>query len=225
MGRSAVLFYLVSFLNLSTLAALPSKCHEKSIMEVEVFNGYYHPVMHHLTSIISSSLVVFILSVTLTIFSVPLYEDPFRFLLAMFLTLNCSEALAKMVTHLMPNYVVSMVLLVSMFGFYLPLLGFMLVPSEFPHGASFLYNVPFFTYSWRSIMYLEFYQAEGFDSDEFPSGMDVLKSYEIENVNYSADMIILFSYYVILQSINVIMLCVKHTFFYHGVRNKNLIRL
>merc|ERR1711862_777 len=29
LSGSAVLFYLVSFLNLSTLAALPSKCHEK----------------------------------------------------------------------------------------------------------------------------------------------------------------------------------------------------
>merc|ERR1712228_604251 len=117
-----------------------------------------------------------------------------------------------------PTYTYSMVVLLSMFGFCLPLMGFMLVLSEFPRWSTFLYYIPYHTYTWRSLMYLEFYELEGFDSHEFPSGMDVLKSYEIEDVSYSADMIILFCYYVILQFINVIILCVKHRYFFARVK-------
>merc|ERR1711862_887925 len=137
------------------------------------------------------------------------FVHPFKFLLAMFLSLNCSEALTYMV-YLMPTYTYSMVVLLSMFGFFLPLMGFMLVHSEFPRYSYFLYYIPYHTYTWKSLMYLEFYEVEVLDSHEFPSGMDVLKAYEIENVKYSHDMIILFCYYVILQFINVIILCVKH---------------
>lgn len=90
------------------------------------------------------------------------------------------------------------------------LMGFMLVPSEFPVWLRWSYNVPFHTYSWRSFMYVEFSGLENvFDSTEFPTGMDVLRTYEIDNVNYGRDMGVLVAYGAIIHLICVTVILVK----------------
>jgi len=89
-------------------------------------------------------------------------------------------------------------------------MGFMLVPSEFPVWLRWAYNVPFHTYTWRSFMYIEFSGPENvFESEEFPTGMDVLRAYEIDNVNYGRDMGVLVAYSVIIHMICVTIIIVN----------------
>ena len=49
-------------------------------------------------------------------------------------------------------------------------------------------------------MYIEFSGPENvFDSIEFPTGMDVLRAYEIDDVDYGHDMLVLVGYAVIVH--------------------------
>jgi hypothetical protein len=128
----------------------------------------------------------------------------------MLLSLNCAEALAQMVTLLVSNYIIGIVGLAGLFGFFMLLMGFMLVPSEFPIWLRWAYNVPFHTYTWRSFMYIEFSGPENvFDSVEFPTGIDVLRAYEIDNVNYGHDMLVLVGYGIIIHLISASIILVR----------------
>jgi ABC-type multidrug transport system ATPase subunit len=145
-------------------------------------------------------------------FMVPMakFHAPFKFFLDMLLSLNCAEALAQMVTLLVSNYIIGIVGLAGLFGFFMLLMGFMLVPSEFPIWLRWAYNVPFHTYTWRSFMYIEFSGPENvFDSVEFPTGIDVLRAYEIDNVNYGHDMLVLVGYGIIIHLISASIILVR----------------
>ena len=74
-------------------------------------------------------------------------------------------------------------------------MGFLLIPSEFPTWLRWAHTVPVHTYSWRSFMYIEFSGSENvFDSVKFPTGMDVLRAFEIDDVDYTHDMLVLVGY-------------------------------
>ena len=204
-SRTSVLFYSVSFYIFMVVAVLPFRVHDKQVASKEVFNSYYHPLAHHFASTLASLLGVLILAFTTTVIMVPMakFNAPFKFFLDMLLSLNCAEALAQMVTLLVSNYIIGIVGLAGLFGFFMLLMGFMLVPSEFPVWLRWAYSVPFHTYTWRSFMYIEFSGPENvFDSVELPTGMDVLRAYEIEDVNYGHDMLVLFGYAIIIHLIS-----------------------
>jgi hypothetical protein len=49
-----------------------------------------------------------------------------------------------------------------------------------------------------------------FDSFEFPTGMDVLRVYEIEDVDPTSDMIVLLCYSIIIHILSFIVLHLRH---------------
>eukprot|EP00563_Minutocellus_polymorphus_P008385 CAMPEP_0181026220 /NCGR_PEP_ID=MMETSP1070-20121207/3520_1 /TAXON_ID=265543 /ORGANISM="Minutocellus polymorphus, Strain NH13" /LENGTH=768 /DNA_ID=CAMNT_0023103391 /DNA_START=264 /DNA_END=2567 /DNA_ORIENTATION=+ len=211
-SRASVLFYSVSFYIFMVVAVLPFRVHDKAVAAKEVFNSYYHPLAHHFASTLASLFGVLILAFITTVIMVPMakFHAPFKFFLDMLLSLNCAEALAQMVTLLVSNYIIGIVGLAGLFGFFMLLMGFMLVPSEFPIWLRWAYHVPFHTYTWRSFMYIEFSGPENvFDSDEFPTGMDVLRAYEIDNVNYGHDMLVLVGYGIIIHLISASIILVR----------------
>ena len=60
-------------------------------------------------------------------------------------------------------------------------------------------------------MYKEFSSENSvFDSQEFPTGMDVLKAYEIEDVDPANDMMVLCLYGIILHLLSFCVLHWKH---------------
>jgi ABC-type multidrug transport system permease subunit len=73
----------------------------------------------------------------------------------MFLSLLCAEALAQLVSHVVPHFVIGMALIAGAYGFFMLFMGFMLIPSDFPHWLKWTNFVPFHTYSWRTFMYSE----------------------------------------------------------------------
>ena len=59
-------------------------------------------------------------------------------------------------------------------------------------------------------MYKEFEGDITFDSIAYPTGMDVLEFYEIDNVNPTNDMLVLVLYAAIINILCMILLHVKH---------------
>ena len=140
------------------------------------------------------------------------FTDPYWYFLNMFLSLITSEALAQLVSHVVPHFVIGMAMIAGLFGFFMLFQGFMIVPSDFPDRLRWTYNVAFHTYSWRSFMYTEFIDQE-FPDTPFPTGLDVLKFYEIEDTNRGHDMIVLACYAIILHLLSFVVLHIRHTWF------------
>jgi len=215
-SRTAVLFYCVAFFIFMSVAVLPFTVIERSIVDKEVLNGYYKPMFYQVSQGISSIPGTAILAflVTLIICSMTKLSEPLWYFLNMFLALMVAEALAQLISHVVPHFVIGMALVAGMYGFFMLFQGFMLVPSKFPNWLSWLYYVAFHTYSWRTFMVNEFRGEPTFTgSDSFKSGEDVLIFYEIEDVNRGNDMVVLVGYCIVLHVLACFVLYLRYNMF------------
>lgn len=188
-SRAAVLFYCVSFFIFMSVAVLPFTVMERAIVDKEVMNKYYHPILYQVSQGLSSIPGAALLAGLTTVIVVPMLKlnNPGWYFLDMFLSLVVAEALAQLVSHVVPHFVIGMAVIAGLYGFFMLFLGFMLVPSDFPGWLRWTYNVAFHTYSWRTFMDNEFrgqtYSAPGFET----TGEQVLASFEIDNVDKTRD--------------------------------------
>ena len=212
MSRVAIIFYCVAFFIFMSIAAVPFAVIERAIVEKEVRNGYYHPVVFQISQSIASLPGTFILALLTTSITVSMtgLREPIWYFLNMFLALNCAESIAHLVSHVVPHFIIGIAVIAGLYGIFMLFPGFIMVPSDFPVWLGWTYNVPFHTYSWRTLMFKEFSGNVNFASTEFPTGMDVLKFYEIEDVNPSADMFVLLVYAIVMNLISVAVLHLKH---------------
>eukprot|EP00538_Stauroneis_constricta_P000453 CAMPEP_0119555380 /NCGR_PEP_ID=MMETSP1352-20130426/7618_1 /TAXON_ID=265584 /ORGANISM="Stauroneis constricta, Strain CCMP1120" /LENGTH=914 /DNA_ID=CAMNT_0007602133 /DNA_START=1 /DNA_END=2743 /DNA_ORIENTATION=- len=215
LSRAAVSFYCVAFFIFMSVAVLPFTVMERDIVDKEVLNKYYHPIAYQtaqgLATIPGAGLLALLVSVI--ILTMLNFNDPFWYFLNMFLALLTSEALAQLVSHVVPHFVIGMAMLAGLFGFFMLFQGFMIVPSDFPDWLKWTHYIAFHTYSWRSFMMTEF-DGETFDTPQFPTGEDVLKFYEIEDVNRGNDMLVLAGYAVALHLMSFVVLHIRHTLFF-----------
>lgn len=110
-----------------------------------------------------------------------------------------------------------MALLAGLYGFFMLFQGFMLIPSDFPDWLFWVYYIGPQTYAWRTFMVSEFRGEEAFEGS-FATGNDVLKFYEIENVDRGNDMLVLFSYAIIVHGLSFAILVARHTLFRGQIR-------
>jgi hypothetical protein len=114
--RTAILFYCVAFFIFMSVAVLPFTVMERAIVDKEVRNGYYNPIFYQLAQAVSSipgaALLAFL--TTLIIITMTKLDEPLWYFLTMFLSLCCAEALAQMVSHVVPHFVIGMALLAGM---------------------------------------------------------------------------------------------------------------
>jgi len=213
-GRAAVLFYCVSFFIFMSVAVLPFTVMERDIVDKEVLNKYYHPFSYQIAQGIATVPGAAVLAglVSLIIITMLKFKDPAWYFLNMFLSLLTAEALAQMVSHAVPHFVIGMAMIAGLFGFFMLFQGFMLVPSDFPDWLRWTNKVAFHTYSWRSFMATEF-AGEEFPDTPFPTGEDVLKFYEIEDTNREHDMYVLLGYCAVLHVLSLVVLFIRHSFF------------
>lgn len=213
-SRAAVLFYCVAFFIFMSVAVLPFTVMERDIVDKEVLNGYYHPASYQIAQGISTLPGAAVLAglVSLIIITMLKFKDPSWYFLNMFLSLMTSEALAQMVSHAVPHFVIGMAMIAGLFGFFMLFQGFMLVPSDFPDWLRWTNKVAFHTYSWRSFMVTEF-QDEEFPDTPFPTGEDVLKFYEIEDTDREQDMYVLVCYCLILHVLSLLVLQIRYSWF------------
>jgi len=212
MSRVAIIFYCVAFFIFMSIAAVPFAVIERGIVEKEVRNGYYHPVVFQISQSIASLPGTFILALLTTSITVSMtgLREPIWYFLNMFLALNCAESLAHLVSHIVPHFIIGIAVIAGLYGIFMLFPGFIMVPSDFPGWLGWTYNIPFHTYCWRTMMFKEFSGNVVFDSTTFPTGIDVLKFYEIEDVNPSTDMFVLLVYAIVINIISVGVLHLKH---------------
>merc|ERR1712113_137012 len=214
LSRAAVLFYCVAFFIFMSVAVLPITVMERDIVDKEVLNGYYNPYCYQIAQGIATIPGAAVLAglVSLIIITMLKFKDPAWYFLNMFLSLMTSEALAQMVSHAVPHFVIGMAMIAGLFGFFMLFQGFMLVPSDFPDWLRWTNSVAFHTYSWRSFMVTEFAEEE-FPDTPFPTGEDVLKFYEIEDTDREQDMYVLLCYCLILHLFSLVILQIRYSFF------------
>lgn len=212
MTRIALLFYCVAFFVFMSVAAVPFAVIERGIVEKEVRNGYYHPACFQVAQALASLPGTFLLALVTTVITLSMTDlrNSVAYLINMFLALNCAEALAQFTSHVVPHYIIGIALIAGVYGMFMLLQGFMMVPSEFPEWLRWLHYVPFHTYSWRSFMASEFGGDDvKFDSVQFPTGQAVLDMYEIGNVNQTNDMIVLICYSIFIHLLSFLVLHLK----------------
>jgi len=222
-SRAAVLFYCVSFFIFMSVAVLPFTVMERDIVDKEVLNRYYHPFSYQVAQGISTLPGSAVLAglVSLIIINMLKFKDPAWYFLNMFLSLMTSEALAQLVSHAVPHFVIGMAMIAGLFGFFMLFQGFMLVPSDFPNWLKWTNSVAFHTYSWRSFMVTEF-AGEEFTGSNFATGEDVLKFYEIEDTDRASDMLVLLYYCLILHVMSLVVLWIRYNKFSGKISPRNL---
>ena len=130
-----------------------------------------------------------------------------------FLSLVVAEALAQMVSHVVPHFVIGMALLAGLYGLFMLVQGFMLVPSNFPDWLYWLYFTGPQTYAWRTFMVSEFRGSETFvGSETFQTGEAVLEFYEIEDVVRGNDMVVLAGYAIVVNLVSFGVLYLRHNY-------------
>lgn len=187
-SRVAVLFYCVAFFIFMSVAVLPFTVMERAIVDKEVMNKYYHPIMYQISQGISSIPGSALLAFLTTIIVIPMtgLNAPLWYFLNMFLSLLVAEALAQLISHVVPHFVIGMAMIAGLYGFFMLFQGFMLVPSDFPGWLKWTNKIAFHTYSWRTFMKKEF-EGEIYSTSQYPTGEDVLRTYEIEDVDPGND--------------------------------------
>lgn len=209
-SRIALLFYCVAFFVFMSVAVLPFTVMERGIINKEVRNSYYHPIFYQaaqaIAAIPGSALLAFI--TTLIIMTMTKLNNPYWYFLNMFLALNCAEALAQLVSHIVPHFIIGMALVAGFYGMFMLLQGFMLVPSEFPQWLKWSYYIGFHTYSWRTFMFNEFKGQEYPDANM--SGQKILETYEIEDVEPINDMMVLIGYAAVIHCLSFAVLWGKY---------------
>ncbi len=212
MARVALLYYAVAFFVFMSVAAVPFAVIERGIVEKEVRNGYYHPACFQFAQAIASIPGIFALTLVTSGITVGMTDlrNFWPYTINMCLSLGCAEALAQLVSHMVPHYIIGIALVAGVYGMFMLLQGFMLVKSEFPGWLEWAYYMAFHTYSWRSFMVNEFRGNEmPFDSKEFPDGEAVLEAYDIDHVNITHDMLILLGYMLFLHLLSFVVLHLK----------------
>jgi hypothetical protein len=215
-SMAAVLFYCVAFFVFMSVAVLPFTVMERGIVDKEVRNSYYPSIAYQLAQAIASIPGAAILAsvVTLIITTMTKVKAPYWYLLNMFLSLICAEALAQMVSHIVPHFVIGMALLAGLYGFFMLFMGFMIAPSHFPTWLRWTYDVPFHSYSWRTFMHYEFCCQEDVVYDgPYKTGQQILEAYEIGDVNPTRDLIIIACYGLIIHFLSLIVLYLRYNAF------------
>jgi ABC-type multidrug transport system ATPase subunit len=213
-SRIAISFYAVAFFVFMSIAVLPFTVMEKAIVDKEVLNKYYNPAVYQVAQALCSIPSTFILALLTTVFIVSMAKlrEPLWYFTDMWLSLVIAEALAQLISHVVPHFIIGMALLAGLYGFFMLFMGFMLIPSNFPEGSRWLYDVAFHTYSFRTFMYTEFHGNQTYVG-QFETGQAVLDFYEIGDVNRSEDMVVLFCYALIVHLMSIIVLWLRQKYF------------
>mmetsp|Transcript_4559 Transcript_4559/g.6571 ORF Transcript_4559/g.6571 Transcript_4559/m.6571 type:complete len:669 (-) Transcript_4559:78-2084(-) len=219
-SRGAVLFYCVAFFIFMSVAVLPFTVIERAIVDKEVRNGYYPSSAYQVAQAVSSIPGSAVLAgITTAIIVLMLdFNRPAWYFLNMFLSLVNAEALAMLVSHVVPHFIIGMALLAGLYGFFMLFMGFMVAPSKFPSWLLWTNDIAFHTYSWRTFMFNEFddpsvtYEAS-ISGEGTMTGEDVLERYEIDDVDPATDMVILACYAVVVHILSLVVLYLRYNAF------------
>ena len=208
---------------------------DRAIREKEVRNHLYHPAWNHASQALASLpvqmlLCIIVSAIVLTMTGISVGTgDRFWFVLNLFLCFSCADATSMLTAHIAPDMIAAICISSGIFGLFTMVMGFLVLPEAMPSVLRWLYEVPFMTYSFRSLMYLEydgltvnmtnssFIQAEDVLGDivfgtmtehpEIDAGNMILKFFKMTDVQVGRDMRVLALWYLIANIISILYLC------------------
>lgn len=210
-SRSALLFFVAAFLVFMSVAVLPFFIIDRATYLRERGNGNYavlpYVVANFLTSLPGLFLIA-LLSSILVVFPVGLNGFG-TFLMVLWLSLIVAESLMAVFSAIVPHYIIGIALGAGFYGFCMLCEGFLLVRDDIPPWFIWGHYIAFHTYTFRVFMHNEFNPIDKFDDVQSPAwqtGKDVLKFYDMENVNVAQDLSILLAFAIGFQVIYYLLL-------------------
>lgn len=213
-SRSSVLFYVDAFLVFMSIAALPAFMMERAIIEKEINNKLYHPILYQLSNWITSFIGIVIITIISTLFVVLMCNlNNFGiFFVNLFLSLLIAEGLASLCSILVPHYIIGMALIAGLYGMFMLCEGFLIVKDDIPPWFIWGYYMAFHTYTFRIFMYNEFESIKSFSNSNFKGGKDVLEFYGMGDVNVGHELLILMGYVLGIQLLIGLVMILKYRY-------------
>mmetsp|Transcript_20934 Transcript_20934/g.45388 ORF Transcript_20934/g.45388 Transcript_20934/m.45388 type:complete len:387 (+) Transcript_20934:1315-2475(+) len=232
-SRTALLYFIIAFCSSMSVAVIPFAMIDRAIVQKEVRNHLYHPAFYHASQVLASIPVCLILSIAVTVIVLSMtgIRGSTQFGLILFLTFLCADAVSMFVSHISPELISAICISSGIFGIFTMVMGFLVPPSNFPKGTGWLYYVPFTTYSFRSLMHIEYSGLRFFNASEVLPGNStidesqivdfisdntgltpnidgnlILKQFEMNDVNVIHDMYVLVGWACIMHSISIVYL-------------------
>lgn len=211
-SRSSVLFYVDAFLVFMSIAALPAFMMERAIIEKEINNKLYHPILYQLSNWITSFVGIVIITIISTLLVVLMCNlNNFGiFFVDLFLSLLIAEGLASLCSILVPHYIIGMALIAGLYGMFMLCEGFLIVKDDIPPWFIWGYYLAFHTYTFRVFMFIEFDPIQSFSNSNFKSGKEVLEFYGMGDVNVGHELLILMGYVLGIQLLISLVMILKY---------------
>lgn len=222
-SRTSLLFYVDAFLVFMSIAAMPFFIVERGIIEKEVRNSLYKP-FHYQSSMFLVSLPGIAVIAGVSSFLVMIFSQMNGFIIffvTLLVSLVIAESLARLVSLMVPHYIIGIAAISGLYGFFMLCEGFLIVKSDIPGYFIGGYYIAFHTWSFQSFMVNEFREIESFDSRQFPDGDSVLEFYDMGDATVWKAMTILIGYAFVLELF--IFIKMQHKFRERGLRNRKVL--
>ncbi|GMF31771.1 unnamed protein product [Phytophthora fragariaefolia] len=200
-----LLFYVQAFLVFMSVAALPALLEQRAVLEREVRSHSLHLASYTTANLLGA--LPGIVFISLLASCIVVYFAHVHSFESFFLNLTLSLIVAESMMHLIgaavPHYIMGIALGAGLFGMFMLCEGFMVPFAAIPAYWKWGYYIAFHTYSFESFMYQHFSQENTKES------WDLLKSYGMENVSVTRNMLVLVGYAAVLQLAGIFVLMLR----------------
>ena len=182
-SRSGLIAFSGGFMVFLTIAAIPFYIIERDIIKKEINNGLYTPLQYLLSSFIISLLGIFCfaISTSLIIMFMSKLNGFGTFFLFILLNLIVGEGIVRLISLIVPHYIIGMAIIACLYGIFMLCQGFIAVKNKIPNYLKWIHYWGFQTYGFEALMYNEFDKIESFNSLIYPTGKDVLIFFQMGN--------------------------------------------
>jgi hypothetical protein len=201
-----LLFYVQAFLVFMSVAILPFFLEIRDVFRRERANGQITCLPYVFADFLAWLPGVALIAIISTMLVVWLANlNGFgHFFLNLLLSLIVAESLMRVIGAAQPHYIIGMAFGAGLFGMFMLCEGFMVKPQDIPDGWIWGYYMAFHTYSFEWFVFNQF-------NDGTKHGDDILKSFEMEDVDPLRNALVLLAYAVALQLAYFVVLKIFHT--------------